>query len=60
MVGDTLKRARPAWAAIALGTLGLGLGFAPSAAAAQSGDLVARWDGEALAQTALAPVRSAE
>ena len=60
MVGDTLKRARPAWAAIALGTLGFGLGLLPSAAAAQSGDLVARWDGEAQAQTALAPVLSAE
>jgi soluble lytic murein transglycosylase len=60
MVGDTLKRARPAWASIALGTLGFGLGFLPSAAAAQSGDLVARWNGEAQAQTALAPVLSAE
>ncbi|MEO0056973.1 MAG: hypothetical protein RIT17_410, partial [Pseudomonadota bacterium] len=55
MVGDTLKRLSPALAGIAWVTLGLA---AP--AAAQSGDLVARWDGAGQSRSVVGQVLSAE
>ena len=53
MVGLTLTRKAPVLATLALA-------LTPLAAQAQSGDLVARWDGQARADTALASVLSAE
>lgn len=55
MVGLTLKRAAPAAAAMVLAALAM-----PAAAQAQSGDLVARWDGAAETAAAIAPVLSPE
>ena len=56
MVGDTLKRISPALAAMTLASLAC----AAAPAAAQSGDLVARWDNCAAAQGVIAPVLSSE
>jgi soluble lytic murein transglycosylase-like protein len=56
MVGHTLRRARPLLAAVTLAALAA----VPGVAAAQSGDLVARWGGAGDSASALAPVLSAE
>ncbi|WP_285709609.1 lytic transglycosylase domain-containing protein [Erythrobacter oryzae] len=55
MVGSTLKRSGAALAAMVLATAGI---HAP--AAAQAGDLVARWNGATPEDRALTPVLSAE
>ena len=55
MVGDTLKRISPVLAAVTLASLGWA---AP--VAAQSDDLVARWDNGAASQGVIAPVLSSE
>jgi len=55
MDGRSMKRTRLLLAPALLGALAL-----PTAAAAQSGDLVARWNGSAAPETAIAPVLTPE